>query len=252
MPVSGNKAQDIARAQESVGLLACQGADLVVLPEMFCCLYDSDRFWDYAEYEGEGEAQTGMAQAAKEAGVTLIAGSIPEADGERLYNSSFVYSAEGKPLGKVRKNHLFDIAVEGGQHFQESMTLSPGEELLVFDQGLTKIGVAICFDIRFPTMALEMRDLGAEVLVYPAAFNMTTGPLHWELLCRARAIDAQVFVIGASSSCNPEADYVAWGHSLVVDPWGKVLADLGSNSENRIVEIDLDLVTQVRSQIPLY
>lgn len=251
MLVTGNKTQDLKQAQKQVGLLAEQGADLVVLPEMFCCPYDTGRFREYAEVKGEGPAQRVLAEAAKAGGVTLIGGSLPEAEGDKLYNTSFVYSSQGDLIGTFRKNHLFDIAIAGGQHFQESATLSPGQDLLVFDQGRAKVGVGICFDVRFPEMAKAMARQGAEILVYPAAFNRTTGPLHWELVFRARAIDAQAYVVGAAPARNHAADYVAWGHSLVVDPWGKVVQDLGVEPLSALLAVDLDVVDQVRTQIPL-
>lgn len=251
MPVTGNKKEDLKRAEVEIAKLAAQGADVVVLPEMFCCPYDPDAFRPYAEVQGEGEAQDMMARAAKNGRITLIGGSIPEAQGDKLYNASFVYSPQGDLIGVFRKNHLFDVAIEGGQHFQESKTLSPSQELLVFDQGKAKIGVGICFDIRFPQMALAMRDCGAEILIYPAAFNTTTGPLHWELVCRARAVDTQTYLIGAAPAPHPQADYPAWGHSLLVDPWGEVLADLGQTPTTALWTLDLDRVSQARAQIPL-
>jgi len=117
---------------------------------------------------------------------------------------------------------LFDIDVPGKITFKESDTLSPGDNLTIIDSPWGKIGVGICYDIRFPELAMLMREKGVGLMVYPGAFNTTTGPLHWELLQRARAVDNQVFVATASPARNPDSSYQAWGHSSLISPWGEV------------------------------
>ena len=175
---SGDKAADIALAREKVLEAAARGADVAVLPEMFCCPYDTAAFRPYGEEAG-GAAQQAMAAAAREAGVYLIAGSVPELSEGRVYNTAFVYGRDGQQLARHRKVHLFDIDVAGGQSFRESDTLSPGEQITTFPTEFGLMGLCICFDFRFEEMARVMSLRGAKVLFVPAAFNMTTGPAHW-------------------------------------------------------------------------
>lgn len=147
--------------------------------------------------------------------------------------------------------HLFDIDVQGGQSFRESATLSPGNDITLFDTPYGRIGLCICFDLRFEELCRLMALEGARVLLAPAAFNMTTGPAHWELLLRQRAVDNQCFTVGAAPARDESASYVAWGHSLVCDPWGTVLHECGSGEETAVVDLDLSRVDAVRQQLPI-
>ena len=192
-----------------------------------------------------------LAATAKKYGIYLVAGSIPETDGGKLYNTAFVFDPEGKRIARHRKMHLFDIAVDGGQHFKESDTLTAGRDVTVFDTEFGKIGLCICYDIRFPELARLMALAGARAILVPAAFNMTTGPAHWELTFRARALDNQVFYFGTSPSRDLSASYHAWGHTIAVDPWGKVLAQMEEGPGMQTVEVCLDQVEPVRLQLPL-
>jgi omega-amidase len=251
MAASGDKGADIRLASDNIRLAAQGGAELVVLPEMFCTPYETSLFPAYAEPHG-GSAQKAMAQAAKENGIWLIAGSVCEADGQgRYYNTSYVYDDRGCEVCFHRKHHLFDIAIEGGQHFRESDTLSPGDGATVFASHWGFIGLGICFDVRFPDQAAQMIHQGARLLVYPASFNMSTGPLHWELLMRARALDGQCYVAACAPARQEDAAYVSWAHSLVVDPWAQVMTDLGIGAGVKVVRLDLDQVDAVRRQIPI-
>lgn len=250
MPVGDNKADNLAYAEREIARAAEEGAELVLLPEMFCVPYVTERFPDYAEKAG-GEAQEMMAQAAKRYGVWLIGGSICEEEAGRYYNTSFVYNDKGECVAKHRKAHLFDIDIPGGQYFKESDVLSAGEGETVFKSPWGKIGLGICFDIRFTKQADAMIDRGARMLVYPAAFNPTTGPRHWELLFRSRAVDGQCVAVGVAPARNPQSSYVSWGHTLVVDPWGTVQEDLGTDAVTKVVTVNMDTVGEVRRQIPL-
>lgn len=250
MPVGEDKAENLNRAYREIKQAAALGAELVILPEMFCVPYITARFPDYAE-TADGEAQTMLQQAARECGVWLIGGSICELNDGRYYNTSFVYNAQGECVAKHRKAHLFDIDIRGGQYFKESDVLSAGNGATVFDSPWGKIGLGICFDIRFTKQAEEMIDQGARMLIYPAAFNMTTGPRHWELLFRARAVDGQCYAIGVAPARNPESSYVSWAHTMVVDPWGVVEEDFGTEAVTKVVCVDLETVGDVRQQIPL-
>ena len=147
--------------------------------------------------------------------------------------------------------HLFDIDVAGGQRFFESDTLAPGQHYTLFDTPFGKVGVAICFDVRFAELFRILALEGARLIVVPAAFNMTTGPAHWELLFRARALDNQCFVAGCAPARDETAGYVSYAHSLMCDPWGRVQAQAGAAPELLICDIDLAQTDAVRAQIPV-
>ena len=251
LPVSADKLENVRALEPWMERAAGEGADLVSLPEMFCCPYETPNFPRYAEPAG-GAVWTACAQLARRYGVYLSAGSMPElGEDGKVYNTAFVFDRQGRQIARHRKMHLFDIAVDGGQHFRESETLTAGEDVTVFDTEFGKIGLCICYDIRFPELARLMALEGARVVLVPAAFNMTTGPAHWELTFRARALDNQMFYLGTSPSRDLGASYHAWGHTIAVDPWGTVLAQMAEKPGMQTVDLDLDRVEQVRRQLPL-
>ena len=225
-------------------------ADFVVLPEIFTCPYDNSCFPQFAESSG-GETYRFLSDIAREGNRYVIGGSIPEMDNGKIYNTSFVFDRCGKLIGRHRKIHLFDIDVKGGQYFKESDVLSPGSEITVFDTEFGKMGVCICFDIRFPDLFIKMREAGVKMVFIPAAFNMTTGPAHWETLFRSRALDQQIYVLGCSPARDDGASYVAYGHSILTDPWGSVVSELSEEEGILSARIDLERVDSVRQQIPL-
>ena len=250
MRVTRDRAENIAAACRLIRRAAEQGAEFVMLPEMFCCPYENGAFRPYGE-EQDGPAQRALSALAAELGIWIVGGSIPELEGNRVYNPSFVYDSAGRQVARHRKMHLFDISVEGGQTFRESDTLSPGGEITVFDTPWGKMGLCICFDLRFEELARLMALRGARVIFVPAAFNMTTGPAHWELLFRQRAVDNQLFTVGTSPARSESETYVAWGHSIVCDPWGSVLHQCGAEEEISITSLDLHRVESVRRQLPI-
>lgn len=250
MNVSENKNKNIEHACEMIKKAASENADIIVLPEMFNCPYQNDCFPVYAE-EYPGKTTTALSQAAKENNVYIIGGSIPELYGGNIFNTSYAFDREGNLIAKHQKMHLFDINVEGGVYFMESDTLSPGNQVTVFDTEFGKIGLAICYDIRFPELSRLMSLEGAELIILPAAFNMTTGPAHWELSIRMRALDNQVYFAAAAPARNTEASYVAYGHSMVSDPWGKIVASTDEKESIIYTDIDKDVIKSVREQLPL-
>uniref|UniRef100_A0A8D8WRW1 omega-amidase n=1 Tax=Cacopsylla melanoneura TaxID=428564 RepID=A0A8D8WRW1_9HEMI len=146
--------------------------------------------------------------------------------------------------------HLFDISIPGGITFKESEVLSPGNSFSMFNNGICNIGLGICYDMRFPELAQIYRKKGCDMLIYPGAFNMTTGPLHWELLLRSRANDNQVFVAACSPAQDKTSDYIAWGHSTVVDPWANIMASTEFEETIVYADIDMNTLAKVRDQIP--
>ncbi len=245
---------------------------LLMLPEIWNAPYAAERFGNYAEpvpepgsllAEGPSPSLAMVARLARRHRVSVIAGSVPErgADG-RVYNTATVIDADGRLRTKHRKLHLFDVDVPGGIRFRESDSLTGGDRLTVLDgtgdplaTGLAEppgLGLLICYDIRFPELALLMQQqMGATVIACPAAFNTTTGPRHWHLLMRARAVDTQCFVL-ACSTARPEGGegYPSYGHSLVVDPWGAVVAEAGIGEEVLHAQLDLAQVALARRAIP--
>lgn len=245
-----DKAQNVAEAVRRIADAAQRGADIAILPEMFCCPYAHKYFRPYSEPAG-GPTWQALSDAARTNHIWVVGGSFPEAEGELLYNTCFVFDREGRQAARHRKMHLFDAAISDGPHFRESDTLSPGEELTVFDTEFGKIGLCVCFDIRFPELFLLMSQAGAQAVIVPAAFSGTTGKAHWELLFRSRAVDAQLFTLGVCPARN-EKGYIAYGHSIACSPWGEVLAEAGYEPETLIVELDLSRVADARNQLPLF
>lgn len=250
MMVTADKAENINTACEKLREASANGADIAVLPEMFCCPYQNDCFRAYGEEEN-GPAQAALSALAVEKGIYIVGGSLPELAAGNVYNTSYVYDRQGRQIAKHRKAHLFDIDVAGGQRFRESDTLSPGNTITTFETEFGAMGLCICFDLRFEELARCMCLRGAKVIFVPAAFNMTTGPAHWELLFRQRAVDNQCFTVGVSPARNESAGYVAYGNSIAVDPWGTVLCRAGAEEATLYADLDLSRLDAVRQQLPI-
>lgn len=242
--------RNLSRARELLTAAKKQGAQAAVLPEMFACPYENASFIKNAEPAG-GESCSMLQQAAKELEMLIIGGSIPEKEAGRLYNTCFVYGPDGRCLARHRKVHLFDIDIPGGQYFKESDVLTAGEDVTVFDSPFGRFGVGICFDVRFAELARSMTLKGAQALFYPGAFNWTTGPAHWELLLRARAVDNQLFVIGAAPAKNDASSYRSYGHSMIVDPWGRIVSSLDEQEGILLCGIDLNELQDIRRRLPV-
>lgn len=248
--VYDDKIKNINNAIDLIEKVSKEGADIAVFPEMFCCPYDNSFFKEYGEEEG-GAAYKALSQAAKNNKIYIVGGSIPELKGDSVYNTSYVFNRNGEQIGKHRKMHLFDIDVEGGQLFKESDVLSAGQSVTVFDTEFCKIGLSICYDIRFPELSRLMVNEGAEVIIVPGAFNMTTGPAHWEILFKGRALDNQVYTIGVAPARDYEASYRSYGNSIIASPWGNIVNKMDENEGYTIQEIDLDYVKKIRNELPL-
>mmetsp|Transcript_16420 Transcript_16420/g.41169 ORF Transcript_16420/g.41169 Transcript_16420/m.41169 type:complete len:368 (+) Transcript_16420:91-1194(+) len=259
-----------------------KGATMAVLPEIWNSPYATSAFPEYAESLpdiGDGlsnddgskwssSASSLLMKAARDLDMWIVGGSVPErvmtineegAEDEKIYNTCLVLNPDGKVVAKHRKVHLFDIDVPGGITFFESETLCPGSTVSHFETPFGEIGVGICYDIRFAEYAMLLRQKhDCLVLIYPGAFNMTTGPAHWQLLQQARAIDNQCFVVTASPARSEEPEdakkyphYTAWGHSTVVSPWGDIVATTDEKECVVIADLDLNRLSEVRSGIPI-
>eukprot|EP00002_Diphylleia_rotans_P013299 TRINITY_DN2596_c0_g3_i7.p1 TRINITY_DN2596_c0_g3~~TRINITY_DN2596_c0_g3_i7.p1 ORF type:complete len:289 (+),score=59.11 TRINITY_DN2596_c0_g3_i7:72-938(+) len=249
--VTEDKEQNLSNARRAIREAAQNGARLVVLPEIFNSPYANSSFPVYAEEIPGGPSTEMLQQEAKSNNIYLVGGSIPEKEGEKLFNTCTVYGPDGVLLAKHRKVHLFDISIPGKITFKESDTLTAGNQITTFETDFCKVGVGICYDIRFAELAQVMVRDGCKLLVYPGAFNTTTGPAHWELLQRGRAIDNQVYVCTASPARNPNSGYQAWGHSTIVSPWGEVMATCDHDATILYADLDFGRLEEIRQQIPI-
>lgn len=251
MKVGSNKRENLLTVGRYLEKVAKKGIDMAVLPEMFCCPYQTEKFPIYAEKE-RGDVWQRLSEYARKYGIYLVAGSMPElGENGKVYNTAYVFDRNGNPIGKHRKIHLFNIDVEGGQYFKESDTLSAGEAITLFETEFGTMGVCICFDVRFPKLFQKMVEGGAKMVFVPAAFNRTTGPAHWELLFRARALDGQIYVMGCASARNENSSYHSWGHSILTDPWGRVIGQLNEKEGVLLGVVDWEVENRVRREIPL-
>ncbi|OTB00646.1 hypothetical protein M426DRAFT_324115 [Hypoxylon sp. CI-4A] len=258
-----DKTANLANARAKVLEAARNGAKLVVLPECFNSPYGCDFFPSYAETllpgppsKEQSPSYHALSSLAAEAQVFLVGGSIPEADPDpssrKYYNTSLIFGPDGALLASHRKVHLFDIDIPGKITFRESDVLYPGNKVTLVDlPNYGRIAVAICYDVRFPELATIAARRGAFALVYPGAFNTTTGPLHWKLLAQARAVDNQLYVALCSPARDTSASYHAYGHTLIADPLGQVLGEAGEAEDIISWELDGAKIDETRKNIPL-
>ncbi|EGI61074.1 Omega-amidase NIT2 [Acromyrmex echinatior] len=252
LSVGDDKATNVSRAVSFIERAKQERADIVTLPECFNSPYGTSHFARYAESIPDGETSAALSEAARKNNVYVIGGTIPERNNDKLYNTCTVWGPDGKLIAMHRKMHLFNIDIKGKITFRESDSLSAGNSLTIFEAKGCKIGIGICYDIRFEEMARLYRNKGCQMLVYPAAFNMTTGPLHWSLLQRARANDNQLYVACVSPARGSPPEYVAWGHTQLTNPWGEILGELDAVEDMIVSDIDLKIVDEVREQIPIF
>lgn len=257
LAAGSNKQTNLKRVNEYVSKALKEKPDLnlVMLPECFNSPYSVSEFRNYAEQIPQGETTSFLSELAKKNGIFVIGGSIPElGSDDKIYNTSLSFDPQGKIIGKHRKVHLFDIDIPGGITFQESVTLTGGDKSTVFNlKGFGNIGLGICYDIRFPELAMSAarEPSNSFAMFYPGAFNTTTGPLHWHLLARARSIDNQIYTVLCSPARDTSSGYHAYGHSLVVDPSGKIIAEAGEGEEIVYCELNGGAIERSRAGIPI-
>jgi len=251
MSSGSDKRANFERAERLVREAAERGADLVVLPEVFSWRGPRSAEADAGE-DVPGEATARLGGLAAELGIHLQAGSIPEkVPGERrCYNTALLFAPDGSLVARYRKIHLFDVEMPDQVSARESATRMHGEEAIVATTAIGRIGLSICYDLRFPELYRRLAAAGAEVICVPSAFTFPTGAAHWETLVRARAIENQAYVIApdqVGSSPNGWRDY---GDSMIVDPWGTVLARAGEGEQVIVAPIRLDYLARVRAELP--
>ena len=259
LELSAEPQENLGAVKDVIVRAADAGADLVVFPEATMKAFNTGRLDTVAE-PLDGPFATAVRSAAAEAGVTVVLGmfrpaDVVERDGKELQRVHNTLLATGPDVdAHYDKIRLFDAF-----GFRESDTVAPGDELVVIDvpvgdaevRRTVRVGLATCFDIRFPESARIPTLHGARILMNPGAFNMTTGPAHWELLLRQRAVDNQCFTVGTSPARDESASYVAWGNSMVCDPWGTVLHQCGTGEELVVTELELSRVSAIRRQLPI-
>ena len=251
MNVIDDKKSNIEKASSMIADGIGNNADFIILPEMFNCPYSNEKFIEYVEEEKDSYTLNKISKLAEANNVYILAGSIPEREDDKIFNTSYLFDKKGNIIAKHRKMHLFDIDVKDKITFKESDVLTAGDKFTLADTEFGKIGIGICYDVRFVELARIMVENGAMILFYPGAFNMTTGPAHWELLFRARALDNQVFCVGVAPALNTDASYHSYGHSIVTNPWGEVISQADENENLIICEIDLSEIKKIREEIPL-
>jgi len=246
-----NKSENVVNATKLVEEAAANGAELVVLPEYFNCLGPLPEVVAQAE-SIPGPTSEAMCQLAARLQIVLVAGSICETGNSagQGHNTSLVFGPQGEQLAIYRKMHLFDIKLSPELTFEESHWIVPGEVVSHFGSELGNIGQAICYDLRFPELFRQLADSGMQVLAFPSAFSQTTGEAHWEVLLRARAIENQCYVVAANQYGQHSPQFTSYGHSLIVDPWGRILASQETGDGIVLAEIDLERLSQVRRDLP--
>ena len=245
---------NLAAAQVLLDEAADEGADIAVLPEFFAYLGPDDRIPQVAEQLPGGPASALLSSVARARGMWILGGSIHERDGDRLYNTAPLFDRTGELVATYRKIHLFDVDLEGQPPFRESATFTPGTELVTHPVEDLRVGLSICYDLRFPELYRGLMTLGTELVLLPAQFQHQTGVAHWEVLIRARAIENQCFVAASAQwgeFGSPEDSRRSYGRSMIVGPWGDVLVDAPEEGSG-VWTADLDLaeLRRVRKVLP--
>lgn len=246
-------ARNLDRCRALVEDAAAMGARLVVLPENFAFLgeHETAKMAVAETVPGEGPILSAMRQLARDRKVELVLGGMPEAlSATHVHNTSVYLDARGEIRGIYRKIHLFDVAIPDGAVYRESASVAAGNEAVVVDASLGKVGLSICYDLRFPELYRRLSSDGARILTVPAAFTLHTGRDHWHPLLRARAIENLAFVLAAAQFGRHNAKRVTFGHACIVDPWGHVLAEVGDREGVAVAELDFEYQDRLRRELP--
>ena len=252
---SENIDDNLQTAYRLIGEAAQQGAKLIALPEMFpLTSYQNDKRIYIHETFGQGKIQDFLSHTAKEYGVWLVGGTIPirGAEGPKVYAACLVYNDQGQCVGRYDKIHLFDVTLSATEFYRESDTIRPGNQSVVIDTPFGKLGLAVCYDVRFPELFNELFAKGAQIIALPSAFTLKTGAAHWHVLTRARAVDTFCYVLAPAQGGLHASGRETYGHSIIVDPWGRIIAEGDANTVGVIyADINLDEVKRVREAIPI-
>ena len=266
MVSSGDVYANLRSAARLIAQAREQGAELILLPENFAVL-DGGPLSQFAEPEGDTQAllQGFLCEQARSTGAWLIAGSMPlstrpgsigefpeQVPGGRVRPACMVYDSQGEQVARYDKMHLFDVQVEDRQaQYSESRSFEPGDVAVCVQTPLGRVGLSICYDLRFPELYRRLLEQGAQLLTVPSAFTKVTGEAHWEVLLRARAIENQCYVLAANQGGVHNATRETWGHSMIVDPWGRILASVESGEGVAVAEIDMEALADLRARMPI-
>jgi deaminated glutathione amidase len=245
-----NKAANLGSAEKLIDQLAKKQARLIMLPEYFNFLGPDELKPENAEPLDDSPSLDLIRRKAKEHGVYVHLGSFLERDGTRVHNTGVVFDPEGKIIAKYRKIHLFDVEIPGGLVYLESQTITPGSTLSTFKVDDITFGMSTCYDLRFPELFRRLADQGVQVILVPAAFTLQTGRDHWELLLRARAVENFCWVAAAGQwGSHPPAN-LCFGRSMIINPWGLVVAQAPDGVSTVVADIDLEILHRVRTTFP--
>lgn len=251
---STNVDDNIFNAENLIAESANKGAKVIVLPEMFATMISRDKPIDgVKEVFGKGKIQSFLSQQAKKYNVYIVGGTIPIATNtNKVTSTCLVLDNKGIVIARYDKIHLFDVKISDNESYSESDTIENGSELTVVDTPVGKLGLIVCYDVRFQDQCRKLVNLGAEIITVPAAFTVPTGKSHWELLLRSRAIDNLCYVVGAAQSGNHENGRNTYGHSMIVNPWGEILVEKKDPGQGIIfTTIDLPYLYKIRTNFPV-
>jgi predicted amidohydrolase len=246
--------ENLGRVAALVGEAARRGARVVLLPENFALMGEEADKRAVAEDldAGAGPIARQLAALARAHRVAIVAGGLPERSGDtaRPFNTCAVFDEEGRLVARYRKVHLFDVDLPDGTTYRESASTTAGTEPVVVTLAGLRVGLSICYDLRFPELYRALSRLGADVLVVPAAFTLTTGKDHWHVLLRARAIEAQAYVVAAAQGGKHPRGRQTYGKSCLVDPWGEIVAQASEGEGIAIADVDPGYIARVRASLP--
>ncbi len=247
--------RNLDQALSLIRVAAAEEAELVCLPENFERMASAgEKQAGATPIDGPGASVLDPIRAvARELGLWILAGSFAEriAASSKIHNTSALIDSDGEIASVYRKIHLFDVEIGDGARYRESELVQPGERLTVAETPVGQLGLSVCYDLRFPELYRELVKLGAELLAVPAAFTAKTGQAHWEVLLRARAIENQCFVLAPAQTGRHPGDRKTWGHAMIVDPWGTVLADAGTEVGVVAAEVNLEQLRELRRTMPV-
>jgi predicted amidohydrolase len=245
-------AQNLSAMRALCAQAARNGARLLLLPENFAFFGEPEQRSEHAEVLGRGPISQSVAGVARDHGVVIVAGGMPErsSDAKRPYNTAAVFGASGELVTRYRKLHLFDVELSDGQVYAESESTTPGDTAVVFECHGVRVGLAICYDLRFPALFETLSAAGAELFCLSAAFTEQTGMAHWDTLLRARAIEHTAYVAAAAQWGSHPGGRRTFGHSVLIDPWGCVLSQHGEGTGVVMVTLDRKYQAEVRRRLP--
>lgn len=251
MLASPDRDANLKKAEEMVREAAAKGAKVVALPEVFHWRGSREDEKKYAE-PIDGPTARSMSHLAGELGIYLLSGSFLEEipGSNKVFNTSLLFDAKGDLIACYRKIHLFDVDIEGKVSAMESETRQSGEATVVTETEFCPMGLTICYDLRFPELYRALVGKGAQIIFVPSAFTAPTGKAHWEPLLRARAIENQVYIVAPNQTGKNPLSFATHGHSMIVDPWGRIVTQAFDQAEVIVGEIDLDYLVKVRKELP--